>query len=818
MADDAITPEQGDLIHDALTALSSGQPFTLDPKKAPPTVVKAIMALHGKPSTLDSFKDIFTGSQRKIPGWGEYSASDIYGNLKREKEMYDDPNSLHLSDPAVAAAKFKGAKPAALTPDQVNDLRSRFKAADAYSYARDPAAKLNLMKIFDPETASQAAEDPWGNPYVIKGGKKLYLNEPGASMEDIKELGSQTVATAPLMAVPEAATAGKAMSVASKVAAPAIKGLLRKVMEGAVIQGAGSANADQIAEQAGSGQGISVKDTIANALAGGAGETIAPIISKIGGALFNYVKGTKYFTPAGVMKPQGMELMRKAGLDWGSLSGDVQSRIKAMADKSTDPQNLAQLLASQDLPGGPIRLTRAQSSGDIGHYADEDLLRSGAFGDSASGKMKDFDFAQADDIRKNAGAIADQLNPGKERQTSWNQGGSGVTEELQNQKKTFANVLDDSFDAARDKGKTAYYPSLDPIKSDIMNDHELSPILNPGLETNPAYKAAFEDFKNTFGSTSGNPEKNDPSVSVEAAFNYLKRINALIRDNPMQSSSLTKLKQRIQRGLADDAMANTVKGDPEAVNQFLKSNKMYRDFANVYKADDIVQTLTEQKFDPMNPGVKAFKVDPSDGSKIILGTSRLGFINKTEMKETLNKLKSQLPTEQWNNLREEVFLRALGWSDKDMFGQGQLVQSGAQFKRAMQDFQQKSPEIYNTLFSDQEKATLQRFNEAYQKATLAPPTKSTMGSRTTPLAMRAAGTALSSISPKLKFMFDLAAKPIQGKSGVERALGPSLGGGMELPPQIQLPQFPAKMLSLPGAKAPSAIVDKYYGDDPALAQ
>lgn len=803
MADTSITPEQGDIIHDALTALWSGKPFTVDPKKLPPNAAKALMDLNaaknGGTTTFDKFKNLFTGNLNKIPGWGEYKAGEVYDALNQQRGESDPMHALQLAGPggvSAAETNYQPKKP--LPEDQLKALRQRFDAVSGYSYARNPADKLKLMQLFDPETAATQAEDPWGNPYVIKGGKKLYINAPGASYEDLRELGDQTIATAPQAIGAETAP---------------VKGLLAKLLSGAIVQGSGSAAMDLVAKNAGSGQDISLKDVGINALGGASGEALAPVLGKLGNVIFNNIRGTKFFTPAGKMKPGGADLLRKAGLDWDSLSGDIQNRIKLLADKSTSPEDLVRLLASQDLPAGPIRLTKAQATGDIGAYADEDLLRSGALGDSAAGKMKKFDSNQADDIRRNVQGIAERINPGKERQTTWGQGGAGATEELQGQKQSFANVLDDSYDAARDAGKTAYYPSLDNIKAQVVNNPEISPIMNPQLQADDKFMAAWKDYESTFGSTGGKPGTNDPSVSVNSAFSYLQRLNASIKNNPT-NASLRALKKQLQRGLADDVLVNTVKGDPGAVEAFLKSNKMYRDFANTYKADDIVQTLTEQTFDPMNPGIKKFKVDPADGSKLILGAGRLGFINKPGMRQALTTLKTQLPAEQWNNLREEVFLRMLGWTDKDMFGQGQLVQSAAQFKRAMADIQQKSPEIYNTLFSSQEKGTLQRFGEEYGKATLAPPTKSTMGSRTTPLAMRALRTTVGAISPKLKFAMDLVAKPLEGKAGVTKALGPSLGGDLTLPPNIALPKLPSTMLSLPGTNASQGIVDKYYGDNP----
>lgn len=790
-------------IEEIIKAVANGQPVTIKKSDLPPDTLKAVMEL-AKPTMLDKAKNMFTGELNRVPGYGEYDTSDVQSQLIKARQKAGIPVAMpptgegQGSTDYAAASELPTTYPPNATPEQ-KALIDQHRALNSYSFARHPEAKLALMKKFDPETAATVTEDPWGNPYVIKNGQKLYLNKPGVSTEDFRELGDQMQSTIPFALAPEAA--------GSKAGA----GLMSKILQGALVQGAGSVATDLTSKAGGSGQGINLADTAANTLAGGAGEALVPIIGKIGSSLFSIVKGPKYFTPGGNMKPAGAALLKQAGLDWDSLSGDVQQRIKLLADKSTDPQNLVQLLSTQDLPGGPIRLTRAQATGNIAHYADEDLLRSGALGDSAANKMKNFDQAQAEDIRNNVNAIGQKINPTRaDAMKTWGQGGAGATTELQNQKQTFANVLDDSYDAARDAGKAAYYPSIDNIKAKVANDPAISPIMNPQLKADDKFMAAWKDYQQTFGGTGGKPSTQDPSVSVNAAFAYLQRLNASIKNNP-GNASLRALKQQLQRGLADDALANTVKGDPAAVAAFLKSNKMYRDFANTYKADDIVQTLTEQSFDPMNPGIKKFTVDPADGSKIILGASRLGFINKTGMRQALNTLKTQLPQEQWNNLREEVFLRSLGWTEKD-FASGNLTKTAADFKTAMQQMKTQSPEIYNTLFSPDERAILERFGDQYAKATLAPPTKSTMGSRTTPLAMRALQNSVGAISPKLKLLWDFAANPIKGQAGITKALGPSLGGGMTLPPEIQPSPMLGPMMSLPGSKGSQGLLERYQND------
>lgn len=786
------TQEVDGIIEKALAQLAetqaNGQPpkIRINRNDLPPEMYKQVidrLRPYLTPDLPSKISNMVTGRLNRMPSYGEYNSNDA-GDVTKWSQM----------------AKFGPQNGESLTPEQM-------KAASAYNSfnsAADDAGKMDLLKLFDPEAAASADIDPFGNTFVVKGGKKLYLNKPGVSLQDAKELGTQTVGT------PEA-VAGLGATVASSGSS-----LLARMLAGGAYGAVGSLGMDRNAMTGGSQQGVSIPRAAANALGGLGGELAAPIANKLVGSLYKVLKNDRYFSPNGAFRPEGYQVLMRSGIDWKNLSAETKATIRSMVNKAQSPEDLFKFMAGNDLPGGPVRLTKGQSEADTGQYMDEDLLRSGAMGDKAASSMKLFDQNQAGDIRKNVNSIADTINPGGMRQNTWGQGGSSVTRALQEQKLAAKGTVDKAFDAARSAGDTSYYPSVDEVKVKILNDPEISPQLNPLMyKHNQILRDAWEDFQDTFGTAEG-AAKTDNSVTVKSSFDYLKRLNALINDNPT-NFGLRQLKRKVQKGLADDALVKTVVGEPGSVEKFLSANKLFREYAGTYRAGDLVESLTEMTPDPKT-GKQVFAVDPSDGSKMILGANKLGLLNKTGTKETLTRLKSLLPSERWNELREETFIRALGWGEKDFADDAGLVKTAAQFKSAINKLRTESPEVYTTLFSDKERAVFDKFGDVYQKATMAPPTKSTVGSRTTPLLFRGAQAILPNLGPKMKGLLSVVAKPLlvntykeaSGAAKAAAATGSGKGAAsvaMKIAPM--LPGVAAAPLGIGAAKTIEGLLDRY---------
>ncbi len=130
----------------------------------------------------------------------------------------------------------------------------------------DPKAQLDILRANIPNLETRP--DKFGNIMVRAPGMKdfAYLNKPGFSSRDIDELGTQTLATLPLLGF-----AGKGAS------------LLPKVASSAAALGGSSVAQDLMATAQGSQQGVDVPSALVQ---GGIGAAGAGIVEPLLGGLY----------------------------------------------------------------------------------------------------------------------------------------------------------------------------------------------------------------------------------------------------------------------------------------------------------------------------------------------------------------------------------------------------------------------------------------------------------------------------------------------------------------------------------------------------
>jgi hypothetical protein len=93
-----------------------------------------------------------------------------------------------------------------------------------------------------------------------------------------------------------------------------------------------------------------------------------------------------------------------------------------------------------------------------------------------------------------------------------------------------------------------------------------------------------------------------------------------------------------------------------------------------------------------------------------------GLASKTGLPRDLLTLKAKLPTEQWDRLRQEAFLRLTETLEKVGTGGMENV-SGLSFKKAWVNLLKNNPGVVNTLFSKAERDTITQFADVAARAT-----------------------------------------------------------------------------------------------------
>ena len=97
-------------------------------------------------------------------------------------------------------------------------------------------------------------------------------------------------------------------------------------------------------------------------------------------------------------------------------------------------------------------------------------------------------------------------------------------------------------------------------------------------------------------------------------------------------------------------------------------------------------------------------VAPEDAGRYIFNASNLGFLTKQNLQRNLLKLKQELPLDQWNGLRQEIYLKIMAQGKQSS---GNV--SGAKMLTSInKTFEQNKP-LMNMLFNQEERNLLKQF-------------------------------------------------------------------------------------------------------------
>jgi len=202
------------------------------------------------PSTWEKVKNVFTGELDIDPAYKD--APEFAAELARLAQQ-GSPSTLEALTSNIKAdlgRLFGGGKPAeapAAGPDGVD----KFAGAMRSTITSDPAAALDILKKQIP--GLEAKKDAKGNLLLrAPGGEWAYLNKPGFSARDLDELGTQTLATLPLLGFGGAGTT-----------------VGQKMVTSGLAMGAGELARQGMEVAAGSDQGLSPTSIAINAGLGG---------------------------------------------------------------------------------------------------------------------------------------------------------------------------------------------------------------------------------------------------------------------------------------------------------------------------------------------------------------------------------------------------------------------------------------------------------------------------------------------------------------------------------------------------------------------
>jgi hypothetical protein len=168
-----------------------------------------------------------------------------------------------------------------------------------------------------------------------------------------------------------------------------------------------------------------------------------------------------------------------------------------------------------------------------------------------------------------------------------------------------------------------------------------------------------------------------------------------------------QLDQFLNTAIDEDLIA----GDPSVVELWRRAIASRRELATRFQGGDLIEKLVARDGNGL-------KLDPVGAMNLVFGQSNAGFVSKSGMLRGLERLRDELgPTSQsWNSLREEAFLRLARSGEGATQPTGRDF-SGANFSKAWETMQAKSPEVVRVLFSQEERNMISQFSRVANRMT-----------------------------------------------------------------------------------------------------
>ena len=654
--------------------------------KLPEETRKALFAQMGikDQGLLAKTKRLFTGEGRK-----EFDYPDF------------DPGMLYPEEDAQLPTSIGGFPTGA--PGKPRDLRALF-----YNSAVTPEAQRDILTNYRPEIAETMKQDSYGNPYVMVGDKPYYLNRPGVSGQDLRELSAAGLSIIP------AARGLKPMLAAES-------GLARA--GGATLAGAaGSVTQDMLAQQGGSKQGISAERGLLSGALSGATMLAWPLIRAVGVTAFQKAF-SKPLASNGEFTTEALEIFRKAGVDPSVFDKASRVQIADLLKKATSPEEMAAVLEAKNLPV-QVNLTKGQASGDRAQQAIEFQMRDNLMGDVAKNSMDKFDEEAKGAIAQNIQGVRQRVEGVSNPITELNEGVAKAQNQLITEREALKAKYKQSYkdiDKFTDQ-QLAWVETPERFRETLMS----MPEVRANLDLHPKLKSVIDDFeKNVLGNkldeTGTWVSGGNKTPTVNELYDWRRRLTAVVAGaTPEERVVLGPVKSKFDAFMKDTVSDGLIKGDPALVDMWKKAISERAEFGKLFQDKDIIERITV----PSENGLK-LAMDPHDAGNLIFGASSTGFISKLGIVKTMQQLKNRLSPDNWNALRSDALYRMLGMTKEQLeeiaTGGGTKLPTGAAFKKSINDFETKNGPLFRMMFDEGDRKLLKHISNVWARVTMPKP-------------------------------------------------------------------------------------------------
>jgi hypothetical protein len=543
------------------------------------------------------------------------------------------------------------------------------------------------IKKIEPDAQFQT--DSYGNQVAlwprknergeVTGFMRFYPNPAGLDVSDVMRGSGAVAAALPV---------GRALKMIGLPTTGVLGGATLGATEAGLIEAASSRMTDSPYQ---------VSDLAYGAAGGAAGEKIARAVQNF--ASIARARGPSAVVDAsGNLLPQYADLVRKAGLDPDQVSAAVAANIANATRAGVEPEQAAISAMSRGLPV-EVPMTKGQLTGQGGQQLFEDVAGKGGYGGVAETLMRGQRSRQQEALQANLDRFLEDLAPGA-APISRGEGGERAQESLVRQRdvaKADANLL---YTEARAAPATVDPAAAGNVATSMRGAFQSS--FSP--RTAPTMSAMLDDFDSVAA-----------TGDIRSMMEWRSQVTSLRKGAPtVEGAAATQVLNEFDARIIDTINNALLAGDADAVAKWGAAISNYADFAAKWKSGGgILKLLTERA---PRDGQMALVVAPKKAADTIFAATASNLAAKTGLPRDLMTLRANLPTEEWNALRQEAFFRLADTAKGGMRGGEQQI-SGVNFKKAWDTLRERNPGVVNVLFTKDEQKVFSQFANVAARAT-----------------------------------------------------------------------------------------------------
>ena len=574
---------------------------------------------------------------------------------------------------------------------------------------RDDLGKAEVIaETFKDDPAFNGVfQDEFGHPIVGYKDKFYYINKPGATKMDVKNL------------VGEAFKFAGATRYANKQ-----PGLLPKVVKGVPAYTATDFAAQKVEDamnpKTAKARDESLQTDIKQAVTTGGLATAADVV----------LPPVLGLAAKAITLPLRTAARGVATIKYPTLTRDTINRVVSGPQQVSKYPLTTGQAEFRGNPGTDVRATA--------QLREEDLARNAASADpAAQAIIRDFDQSQLDEIIADANSLIDEFGTPNTQIRNAARPEVAITE----------NIKETLFDPRTgvagqlQRPATAGYKAVDegvPVNRDIngtqvqvgvippptVTGENIAGILTRSIERamakfpamreadllDPSVSKIIANFKKT--SDTALADGFGPQ-QIQFLRNKQELINGVIRDlDPSKTQTslfLGEIKKNLDQDLYTGIRRGLIDGDPVVLNLLKNSNKLYRDFMNMSgrgSAKNQTQRAANAILKDMYEGDKS----ASDIAGMLFGHNKLA--PKGSIKVVLDRLQSSIPETQFNSvlrdLKTAILVRAFSGKNTVM-GDSSITRSA--IVKNYNDAFETNTEIVKRIFSPDELSKIKEFRD-----------------------------------------------------------------------------------------------------------